>query len=105
MANIKARGGKSTVSEETGSKIAVPGGPPGDGSPGVWTDEYGRLCIGNECFHAAVDQERKEIRVVIDEAGPCGSASLDDIKAIVKSIQETVAQGGEAVFSSKARVR
>ena len=105
MAKDESRRSKGTVSTKAGVEAPVPGGPPGDGSPGVWTDEYGRLCIGNECFHAAVDQERKEVRVVIDESGPCGSASLDDIKAVVDSIHQTIAQGAETVFTTKARVR
>jgi len=93
---------ESVLPPETGKQAAVDSGPPGDGSPGVWTDRFGRLCIGNECFHAAVDQERKEIRVVIDESGPCGGADQDSIKAVVNALKDTVAEGAETLYQTKS---
>ena len=101
MAKNEPRGRKVNVPAEVSEPAPAPGGPPGDGSPGVWTDRFGRLCIGNECFHAAVDQERKEVRVIIDESGPCGGASQDDIKSVVDAIKATVGEGAETVYKSK----
>jgi len=105
MAKNEPRRSKDTVPPEASGKAQGPGGPPGDGSPGVWTDQFGRLCIGNECFHAAVDQERKEIRVVIDESGPCGAADQDSIKSVVDALKQTIAQGADTVFQTKSSTR
>lgn len=103
MAKNEPSGRKGTVSPKASSQVSGPGSPPGDGSSGVWTDQYGRLCIGTECFHAAVDAERKEIRVVIDESGPCGSASQDDIKAVTDALKQTVAAGADTVYATPSR--
>lgn len=103
MAKNESRGRKGIVSPPAGKPAPALGGPPGDGSPGVWTDQFGRLCIGNECFHAAVDQERKEVRVIIDESGPCGSADQESIQAVVAALKETVGQGAETVYQTKSR--
>jgi hypothetical protein len=102
MAKDESRRSKGSVSTKAGVEASAPGGPPGDGSPGVWTDQFGRLCIGNECFHAAVDQERKEIRVIIDESGPCGSADQESIKAVVDALKETVGQGADTLYQTKS---
>jgi len=103
MAKNESRGGKKSVSPDTGSQAPEGGGPPRDGSPGVWTDEFGRVCIGNECFHAAVDQERKEIRVIIDESGPCGSADQDAIRSVVDALKATVAEGADTLYQTKSK--
>ena len=70
MAKNEAGSRKKSDPEAASEPVEKSGGPPGDGGVGFWVDEYGRQCIGSECFHTAVDIERKEIRVVIDESGP-----------------------------------
>jgi len=102
MAKNESRGRKGDVPAEAGKQTPAPSGPPGDGSPGVWTDEFGRPCIGNECFHAAVDIERKEIRVVIDESGPCGTADQEQIKAFVDTLKTTIADGADTLYQTKS---
>mgnify|MGYP001569946656 CR=1 FL=1 len=102
MAKDESRRSKDPVSTKAGVTASATGGLPGDGSPGVWADQFGRLCIGNECFHVAVDQERKEIRVIIDESGPCGAADQESIKAVVDALKETVGQGAETVYQTKS---
>jgi hypothetical protein len=102
MAKNESGGRKGGVPAKVSSPAPGDSGPPGDGSPGVWTDSFGRLCIGNECFHAAMDVERKEVRVIIDESGPCGSASQDDIQAVVTTLKEMAGQGADTVYQTKS---
>jgi len=102
MAKDESRRSKDDLPAEISSKAQAAGGPPGDGSSGVWTDQYGRLCIGNECFHAAVDKERGEVRVIIDQSGPCGGADQEQVQGVVDAIKETVAGGAETVYQTKS---
>jgi len=103
MAKDESRGNKERLPAKDSEPTEEPSGPLGDGGTRVWRDQFGRLCIGNECFHAAVDQERKEIRVVIDESGPCGGASQDAIQSVVSSLKEAVGEGAETVYQTKSK--
>ena len=103
MAKNEARARKSAAPEAASEPAQESGGPPGDGGVGLWVDEYGRQCIGSECFHTAVDIERKEIRVVIDESGPCGGASQEDIGKLVDSLKGVVGAGADTVYQTHSR--
>ena len=78
-------------------------GPPGDGGAGVWTDQFGRTCIGNQCFYAALDQERNEIRVVIDDTGPCGGATQESILGVVGILKDIAGKGADTLYQTKSR--
>ena len=96
-------GSKGSVPAPASKPASKPGGPPGDGGTGIWTDEFGRLCIGNECFYAALDDQRNEVRVVIDEDGPCGGASADEVKDVVKVLRGFAGKDAQTLYTTKAR--
>jgi hypothetical protein len=95
--------GKQDIQVPSGQKAETGGGPPGGAGVGAWRDKYGRLCIGSECFYAAVDAERAEVRVVVDDKGPCGGADAEDLKLFAEQIKAIVGQGGETVYQMKSR--
>ena len=77
--------------------------PPGDGSIGTWVDQYGRQCIGNECFHVASDSERNEVRVVIDQDGPCGSLDPVALDSFVNEVKGIIAKDGTTVYQTRSK--
>ena len=103
MAKNEVGRSKSNIPSEGGQPAPGDSGPPRDGSVGLWRDKYGRQCIGNECFHAAIDVERTEVRVIIDRAGPCGGASQEDIRALTDSLKSVVGAGAGTVYETESR--
>jgi len=91
------------VSEPVSEPVAEISGPPGDGIQGVWIDEFGRTCIGSECFYAAADPDRKTINIIVDENGPCGGIDPDTLTEFANAVKAVVGEGGDTSYTMKSK--
>ena len=96
--------GEELRSKKSGRAIseAVAGSPasPDSGSTGarsqgggVWVNDRGETCYGNDCFTLAVDEQRREIRLNIKrDSGACA------IDPIVTALKNTLGKGAKTVY-------
>lgn len=72
----------------------------GGESSGLYVNQRGEVCYGNDCVTVAVDQERHEIRVNIKRGGSC------NIDPLVESLKKTLGEGdSRTVYEVESVVR
>ena len=103
MAKNESRSRKKPAVEEVSGPAEESSGPPRDGSQGVWIDEFGRTCIGSECFHAAADPERKTVNIIVDESGPCAGIDPDTLTEFANAVKSVVGEGGDTSYTMKSK--
>ena len=86
--------GNQTTKAAASQKATADSGPPGDGSAGIWRNDRGELCIGSECFSVALDQERSEVRILMDK-GACNDPQLADF---IEDCKQIVGEGSRTVY-------
>jgi hypothetical protein len=72
-----------------GSTSPVHRGSPGARGEGggIYVNERGEVCYGNECVTIAIDKQRREIRVNVKQGGTC------NIDPLVESLKEALGAG------------
>jgi hypothetical protein len=74
--------------------------PLGKGSEaGEYIDEFGRKCIGNECFTLAIDEQRQELVINIKPDNECITPE------IIESIRNTIGKGARTVYEVESESR
>lgn len=93
--------GKSANQGTVGKEAPADSKQAGEGSDrrGVYINERGEVCYGNECVTLAVDQERNEIRVNIKRSATC------DVDTLVESLREVMGTGARTVYEVESEVR
>jgi hypothetical protein len=92
---LRSEGKGSTSHQDApGPAAALDSGSPGarGSGRGVFVNERGEVCYGNDCFTLAIDEERREIRVNIKQSSTCS------IDPIVDSLRKTLGKGSRTVF-------
>jgi hypothetical protein len=95
------RASKSDVQTTSRSEAQADSKPLGEGSKGggVYINERGEVCYGNECVTLAIDQERNEIRVNIKRSATC------DVDTLVESLRDAIGTGSRTVYEVESEVR
>ena len=89
-----------TVQASSGREAPPGGGKAGEGSSiGTWTDQYGRLCYGNECFTMALDEARREVVVNIKPDASC------DTQPVIEGLRKMLGVGARTVYEVESEVR
>jgi len=94
----KKSGSKGTSSTSLQSpaslKIEANRGSAGKGSEerGVYINERGETCYGNECVTLTLDAERREIRVNIKQDATC------NVDTLVEGLRDVMAKGARTVY-------
>lgn len=96
----KRTSGKSAEAAAGGPAKAdsCPIGTGGEGR-GVYVNERGQVCYGNECFTLAVDAERHEIVVNVKPDAKCDSAPL------IEAMREVLGKGCRTVYEIESVVK
>ena len=91
---------KSNVQEASRSKAPADSKQAGKGSErrGVYINERGETCYGNDCVTLAVDSERNEIRVNIKSSPKC------DVNLLVDSLREAIGTGSRTVYEVESEL-
>ena len=95
------RASKSNVQATSRSKAQADSEQAGKGSEGrgVYVNERGEVCYGNECVTLAVDQDRNEIRVNIKRSATC------DVDSLVDSLREAIGTGSRTVYEVESELQ
>jgi hypothetical protein len=92
---------KSNVQTAARSKAQADSSPAGKGSErrGVYINERGETCYGDDCVTLAVDQERNEIRVNIKSSAKC------DVNLLVDSLRDAIGTGSRTVYEVESELQ
>lgn len=92
---------KPDVQTAARSKAQANSGPADKGSErrGVWLNERGETCYGDECVMLAIDPQRNEIRVNIKSSAKC------DVNSLVESLRDAIGTGSRTVYEVESEVR
>lgn len=92
--NRPNRGGSKVIQDASRSKAEADSRPTGEGSDrrGVYINERGLICYGNECVTLAIDPERKEVVVNVKPSAVC------NIDPLVEALRKTLGAGSRTVY-------
>jgi hypothetical protein len=95
------RGGSQVVSPSVSPKAKADSRPIGKGgeSSGVYINERGEVCYGDNCVTLAIDTQRHEVRVNIKQGGTC------DVSDLVESLRQTLGDGARTVYEIESVIR
>lgn len=92
-----------TIQAAPGSKAKADSKQAGAGSErrGLWINERGEVCYGDECVTLAVDEERSEIRVNVKRSATC------DVEPLVQSLRELLLapKGARTVYEIESEYK
>ena len=90
-----------TAKDPAGKEAKAHSRQAGDGSEerGVYINERGEVCYGNECVTLAIDTDRGEIRVNIKQNPAC------NIDALVEGLRDTMAKGAKTVYEVESEIK
>ena len=93
--------GSKGVQDTSGKAAEADSRPPGEGSQnrGVWTNERGETCYGNDCVLLAIDPARREIRVNIKRSSAC------DVDSLVEALRQTLGEGARTVYEVESEYK
>ena len=66
---------------------------------GTWTDDFGRICYGDECVTLAIDEARREIVVSVKPDAVC------DTTPVIEAIRKTLGAGARTVYEVESELR
>ena len=92
---------KSDVQAASSSQAQADSGPAGKGSErrGVYINERGETCYGDDCVTLAVDSQRNEIRVNIKSSAKC------DVNSLVNSLRDAIGTGSRTVYEVESELQ
>ena len=88
------RASSKDVQVASRSKVKTDSQPAGKGSPksGIFINERGQVCYGDQCVTLTIDDERREIVVNVKRDAVC------NIDPLVEAMQETLGKGARTVY-------
>lgn len=93
------RTSSKSIQSSSSLKIKADSGQAGKGSEGMWINESGEVCIGNECFSLRIKPDKSEVRVTIDR-NKCGL----DLQPVIDEIYLALGKGAPTVYETKSTV-
>lgn len=97
----QSRTRSTSLQSSPGAPTQADSGQAGEGGSngGVFVNERGEVCYGNECLTLAIDQERNEIRVNIKRSDKC------DVDELVEALRNTLGDGARTVYEMESEHR
>ena len=89
------------IQDASSSKVKADSGQTGKGSEarGVYINERGQVCYGNECVTLTIDDERREIVVNVKRTSVC------DVDTLVEAMKDTLAKGARTVYEVESEFK
>jgi hypothetical protein len=96
----KRSSGKS-VQVTAGSKVETDSRPAGTGGQksGIYINERGQVCYGDQCVTLTIDDERREIVVNVKRNAVC------NIDPLVEAMRDTLGKGARTVYEVESELK
>lgn len=89
------------IQATVGSKTKADSGQTGKGSQGrgVYINNRGQVCYGDDCVTLTIDDERREIVVNVKRSSVC------NVEPLVEAMRETLGKGARTVYEVESEYK